>query len=192
MESLKVLKAGHWLSQCNFRESSLLPSIRVSPKKSSTFPPPPTQKHKGNLKNKTHPQKPTKNVKYVGLRRNKKNGFWAPPTKSTTLQAVDNGTWINSSLTALQQVFRVKFYMLEISKGGVFKGGDTGNVWYVFFFFCFGDPMILTNFNKEKCLKLWMSAWKKDRYFEICLIYMIYVHISFCGMLNVSTFFCNR
>ena len=79
--------------------------------------------------------------------------------------------------------------MLEISKGGVFKGGDTGNLWYCFFF---GDPMILTNFNKEKCLKLWMSAWKKDRYFEICLIYMIYVHISFCGMLNVSTFFCNR
>ena len=47
MESLKVLKAGHWLSQCNFQESSLLPSIRAS-----TFPPPPTQKHKGNLKKK--------------------------------------------------------------------------------------------------------------------------------------------
>ena len=54
------------------------------------------KKHRG--KKKTHPK--TTNAKCRPEEKNKKRA----PTKSTTLQAVDNGTWINSSLTALQQV----------------------------------------------------------------------------------------
>ena len=160
MESLKVLKAGHWLSQCNFQESSLLPSIRAStsanmptfqptlpknsekkkqkqwflPKKKFNLPPASVPKTQGKFEEKTHPQNPPKNVSFCRPWGETKNMVFGPqPTKSTTLQAVDNGTWINSSLTALQQVFRVKFSMLEISKGGVFNGGGHWEPLVLFF-----------------------------------------------------------
>ena len=74
MESLKVLKAGHWLSQCLL---ALHQGFNLPP-----FPP--SQKHKGNLKKKTHPQKPTKNVKNMsvwGETKNIKKWFLGPTYK---------------------------------------------------------------------------------------------------------------